>query len=161
MKKQILAAMTFIIFSTIHVQADQKKRVDQVAAVFLKQANTKNTEIAEKLQSAREEQSNGFCDIACVIPLLLKSSDIHMVVTSNSLYPGKFEGDENEGSVTGGYENWTFDVHVPARSYSYGGRISSMETIVFECSLHAIYEDSKAQVECSAKNVKNGTILDR
>ncbi len=151
MKKQLLAVMGIVMFSTTYAQANQKNRVNQMAGVFLKLANDGSSDIAKKLAVVRDEESTGFCHDACVIPLRLTNANIRTVVTENSLYQGSFEGDENGGSVEGGYEEWSIDVHVPARNVSYGGRIESMKTVVFECSLEAKYGALKAQIRCMNK----------
>lgn len=154
MKKQILTVIAVIVSLTSLAQAAQVNRPREVVAAFLKEANSANSAIANKLEQVREEESTGFCSDDCVIPKNLKASDIRMIVTGSEIYLGKLgflTGSEEEIREPG-YENWKMEVHVPAKSVHYGGRINSMKTVVFSCTLETEeYESPKSQIQCSLK----------
>lgn len=154
MKTLILVTLSLLVSSMSYAQQEgQAHRTSQVVAAFLQQAQKADTPIAKKLEEARAEIGNGYCSEACTIPQNLRASDLQVLVTSSEVYIGQnYAGEEVPRERDPGYEQWTMQVHVPAKSVYYGGRITGYENVTFQCTLVTTeYKAKKVKIQCAPK----------
>lgn len=155
MKKYIAVTVLTLAANMAFAGTAINSRQDDVLKEGLKLANDQRSEIGSLVQKEREEGANGYQpDADMVVRKPLTAKDVKIVRISQENYSGKIEPDANKSDP--GYDNRTYLLIIPKRTVSYGGRITSTDSILVACTSEAVSSAKKSTIECKAQSLVNG-----